>query len=118
MTIERRRCRSEQSTTALRLLLAARCARGTFDALVISDDAGFAIAASGEPSFDAEGVAAVLPLPDRLGDVDGLRVRPFSLHGSTLFVGAVGGHGFGDEAELRETILGVQRILGGAPARA
>lgn len=113
MNIERRRCRSEQSSTALRLLLASRCARGSFDALVISDDAGFAIASSGEPSFDAEGVAAVLPLPDRALEIDGLRVQPFSLHGSTLFVGALGGHGFGDESELRDTIRGVQRILGG-----
>jgi len=83
---ERRRCRAEHSTSALRLRLASRCARGTFDALVISDNAGFVIAASGEPSLDADGVAAVLPLPERLGEVDGLRLRTFSFGSSTLFV--------------------------------
>lgn len=111
MNNERRRCRSEHSSVALRLLLSARCANGTFDSIVISDEEGFAIASSAEGKFDAEGVAAVLPLKDRRGDVDGLRVQPFNFLGTTLFVGAVGGHGFGDAEEFRETIRGVQRIL-------
>lgn len=113
MTDERRRHRSTEPARALSLLLDACRERGSFEAIVVSDDAGLLVAAAGDPSFamDPEEVAAILPEPTHRASVERLRTTAFGVDGQLLYVGAIGGDRTNFAPTVQATLRGVRRIL-------
>ncbi|MBI2892375.1 MAG: hypothetical protein HYY06_02405 [Deltaproteobacteria bacterium] len=121
---ERRRRRTLDVALALRYQLDA--CRGTADmeALVVADEDGLCLAASG-PAETCHEVAAVLPfLGGRRGDFRGtvlsarggmrVLVRTVEFGASELYVCAVGGTEERRAGELERSVLGVSRILAAA----
>lgn len=115
MTEERRRHRSTEPAQALSLLLDACRERGSFEAIVVSDDAGLLVAATSveDPSFtmNAEEIAAVLPEPSERVSIRRLRTTAFGVDGHLLYVGAIGGDRASFAPTVQATLRGVRRIL-------
>jgi hypothetical protein len=108
---DRRNLRSERPQQALTFLLHSCRARGGFDALVISDDAGFIVAHASALDVDVEEVAAVLPEPSRRRKMARLKTTRFDAEGQVLFVGAIGGDKYCDAVAIDDALEGVRRIL-------
>lgn len=113
MNDERRNQRSSEPAQALALLLDACRSRGSFDALVVSDDLGLVVAASAPDMQvdDVAEVAAVLPAPEFRRSVRRLRTTAFGVEGQMLYVGAIGGDDKRIAPEVLATLRGVRRIL-------
>jgi hypothetical protein len=101
----RRQRRTEVRGSALDMLLESCRKRRALRALVISDERGLLVAASGS-AVDPVDVAAVLPEPSRHSEVSGLRASSFRSGGHTLYVGALGG-----DAQIPDLVDGARRIL-------
>jgi hypothetical protein len=124
---DRRKRRSSDVREALRYQLAACCEDARLDAMVLSDEDGLCLAASGTPATTEE-VAAALPiLGRRAGDFHGvllsghaatkLLVHRFRHDTSELYLAAVG-----DDEELcvrqiARSLQGLGRILARPPGR-
>jgi hypothetical protein len=118
---ERRQRRSSDPLRALRLQLDACRVDAAIDAMVISDESGLCLAASG--SFHTCGeVAAQLPLV--ANDIDyfegtvsatdeswDVALRRVEVLGTPLFVCAVGGAGLRRARQLDRSVGGMARIL-------
>lgn len=116
--IDRRRERSTDRATALRYQLEHVRMRGQIEALVVADDEGLLLAASGDPSV-CEELGAIAPLvaqspfgmrmPPLLrgGEV---ALRPVTAYGQQLWVACLGG-GMARDAHLTNAERGVGRIL-------
>ena len=118
-TIEERRTRrSPVQPTALRYQLEHTRERGTFEALVLADDAGLVLAAAGERGL-CEELGAIAPLMGR--SPMGMRlppllrggevaIRPVQLHGQELYIACIGGN-VARDALLTHSTAGIERIL-------
>jgi hypothetical protein len=120
---DRRNKRADDVALALRYQLDACRSEGEMDAMVLADEDGLCLAASG-PVDTCHEVAAVLPFLGRrrrdfagtvLSAKGGLRilVRAFDFGGQELYACAIGGDET-DEArqvELDRSVSGVARIL-------
>ena len=118
---ERRRRRSDDPQVALGYQLETCRQQGGLEAMVLADEDGFCIAASGDPDTCAEIAAqlgtlgrkteeftGVLLGPERGWDVD---MRRFGIHGSNLFMCAVGGAARAASDCVGRSIGGAVRIL-------
>jgi len=106
-SVERRRVRSESSSTALHLLLEACRARGGYDAVVVADANGYLVGASTSARGDARELASDLRLPPSAARHALVQV-PFRVMDQLLYVGALGA---GRAAELALAVFGARRIL-------
>lgn len=118
---ERRRRRSHDPQVALGYQLETCRQQGGLEAMVLADEDGFCIAASGDPDVCAE-IAARLGLmgrktehfagvllgPERRWDID---MRRFDIHGADLFMCAVGGASRAAADCVGRSIGGAVRIL-------
>lgn len=118
---ERRQRRSDDPQVALAYQLETCCHQGGLDALILADEDGFCVAASGDPDACAE-IAAQLGIlgrkteqftgvllgPDRRWDVD---MRRFDIEGAGLYMCAVGGPPRSASDSLGRSIGGAARIL-------
>lgn len=118
---DRRRHRTAEVIEALHMQLDACRKDAQLTALVIADDTGMCLAASGAPGTCAE-VAARLPLLGRkAGDYEGvltglrgaipMALKRFRVAGASLYACAVGGDATSHARELTRAELGVRRIL-------
>jgi hypothetical protein len=115
---ERRLRRSPEAFVALRYQLEHAREQGGLEALVLADDDGLVVAASGDSSLCAElGAIAPLmvrsimglPMPPLLRGAE-VAVRPIRIHGRELYLVSMGG-GTARDALLTHSITGVHRIL-------
>ena len=118
---DRRVRRAHDVARALQFQLDSCRTGGRLDAMVVSDDTGLCLAATGERET-CEEIAAGLPmLGQKAGDFDGVllwnggggtvKVRRFRVAESELYVCAVGGEDRRARYELARSISGVTRIL-------
>lgn len=118
---DRRRKRASDVALALRYQLDASRSLVHMEALVVADEDGLCLAASG-PLDTCHEVAAVLPFLGRrrptfqgtvLSAKGGLRVlvRAFDFGGQSLYACAIGGDESQRAAELERSVTGVTRIL-------
>lgn len=115
---DRREKRSARPFVALRYQLEHTQREGRMEALVLADDRGIAIAASGDPAVCNE-LASVapfvstspfrIPMPPLLRGAD-LVVRTLSVHGRRMHLAAVGGS-VARDAWLSRSASGVERIM-------
>jgi hypothetical protein len=118
---ERRRRRSDDPQVALAYQLETCHQQGGLEAMVLADEDGFCIAASGDPDTCAEIAArlgmmghkteqfnGVLLGPDRRWDID---MRRFDIDGADLFMCAVGGPARAATDCVGRSIDGAVRIL-------
>lgn len=121
-TIERRRRRTNVITEALTYQLRACCEDGGMQAMVVADNEGLPLAASGDASACEELAARMALIATRthgfsgtlLGngehwDVDMTRV---SIDGSHLLVCAIGGNQAERQRQIARGAAGTRRILG------
>lgn len=118
---ERRTRRSDQHSKALYYQLEASRERATLEAMILADEDGLCVAASGDPATceefavhtalvceDAQSFAGTILAPARRWDVS---MQRFDVEGVPLYLCAIGG----DEAERAQEIArsmgGVSRIL-------
>ena len=125
---ERRRRRSDNTTLALHYQL-EECRRAArLDGLVLSDEDGFCLAASGDPQACHE-VAAQLPFIGRkvrefegvlLGSEGGWRIcmHRFGVPGGELYLCAIGAGGEERDRHMARSRGAVRRILEPRPVRA
>ena len=118
---ERRRRRSHDTLKALHLQLDACRRAGELDGMVLSDQDGLLLAATGDPEACDE-IAAQLPLiGQRVSEFEGVllsaengwrvRMRRFRVGRSELYLAAIGGAATTSERELGRGIGGATRIL-------
>jgi hypothetical protein len=118
---DRRRKRANDVALALRYQLDACRSQAEMEALVLADEDGLCLAASG-PLETCHEVAAVLPFLGRrrrnfsgtvLSARGGLRVlvRAFDFGGQELYACAIGGDEAQRSEELERSVTGVTRIL-------
>ena len=118
---DRRRRRASDVALALRYQLDACRTEGALEALIVADEDGLCLAASG-PAETCHEVAAVLPFLGRrrprfqgtvLSARGGLRilVRAFQFGAQELYCCAVGGDESVRDQELDRSVAGVTRIL-------
>ena len=119
---DRRRNRSENTYTALRNQLEACCKTAGLKGMVLTDESGLALAASGDVESCDE-AAARLALIGRkvpafvgvlLSDTGTLSVsmQRFNVGESELYMCAIGGHPDPRAAQIERSINGATRILG------
>jgi len=110
MQSERRRHRSEKRGEALELMLDACRERSGAHALVISDEHGLLVAASGVDRIDAERIAAAMPWPLRPAQRARLRTMSFRVGpADRVWVGVVGSEDYAKP--MGEALAGARRIL-------
>ena len=118
---DRRRRRANDVALALRYQLDACRGESAMEALVVADEDGLCLAASG-PLETCHEVAAVLPFLGRrrkhfqgtvLSAKGGLRVlvQAFDFGGQELYACAIGGDERRRGADLERSVAGVTRIL-------
>jgi hypothetical protein len=118
---ERRRRRSENTTLALHYHLETCRTAGRLDGMVLSDEDGFCLAASGDPEACQE-VAARLPFIGRkVPQFDGflfsaesgwrIRMERVTVDGSNLYLCAIGSGKTAPQDPITASRHGVQRIL-------
>ncbi len=119
---ERRRSRSEDTTTALTHQLDACRVAAEADAMLVSDEYGMCVASVGAPDTCYE-IAARLPLLGRKTDgfqgvllggaLGGWRVamRKLVVAGSELYVAMIGGAEDRTPPQIERSAIGVARIL-------
>jgi hypothetical protein len=109
---DRRQHRSEVLSEALSLLLDACRERAGLEALVLSDDVGLVVSAAVPPEYDADEIAALLPLP---GPPDPKMARlkqvRFDLDGAAMYLGGIGEMTGAWAREMMRALRGTQRIL-------
>lgn len=121
-TRDRRRHRSENTYTALRHQLESCRRTAGLDGMVLTDESGLPLAASGDEGSCDE-VAARLALVGRkvpafvgvlLSDRGSLAVsmQRFNVGESELYMCAIGGHPDPRAAQIERSINGASRILG------
>ncbi|HMG56280.1 MAG TPA: hypothetical protein VK601_22425 [Kofleriaceae bacterium] len=123
-TIERRRRRSDLITQALTFQLHACCEDGLMHAMVVADEDGLPLAASGDAhacdevaatmahvAARTDGFAGTLLRGGRHWDVEMAKV---SVDGSALVVCAVGGSAEQRRRQIARGAQGARRILGAA----
>lgn len=116
--VERRSFRSPDPATALGIQLESTRSRGRLEAVVLTDQQGIVLAASGEDQL-CVALGALAPLApytkspacmsELVGHAD-VAVRSLRSNGSQLFLAAVGGTAARD-AVLAHAAVGVERIL-------
>jgi len=118
---ERRQRRSDNTTLALHYQLDACRQTAKLDGLILSDEDGFCLAASGDPQACQE-VAAQLPFIGRkvrdfegvlLGTEGGWRIcmHRFGVPDGELYLCAIGAAGTERDRQLARSRGGVRRIL-------
>ncbi len=121
MRTDRRRQRSKDPLEAMHLQLEACRSDGAVDAMVVFDEQGIHLAASGSADTCDE-VAATLPLIGRTldyfeGEVTSpegswdLAMRRFAVDGGSLFVCAVGGKTRARSRQLSRSMSCASRVL-------
>ena len=123
-TIERRRRRAETITQALRYQLRACCEDGAMHAMVVADEDGLALAASGDLTTCDEIAASMVHVGARTGAFDGtllgggqrwdVQMTKVMVDGSPLLVCAVGGSAEQRAHQIARGAQGALRILGAA----
>jgi hypothetical protein len=109
---DRRHHRSEVLSEALSLLLDACRARAGLEALVLADDGGLVVSAAVPPEYDADEIAAVLPLPGPPEPkMARLRQVRFDLDGAAMYLGGIGDMTSAWAREMMHALRGAQRIL-------
>jgi hypothetical protein len=121
-TIERRRRRSELITQALTYQLLACCEDGKMHAMVVSDEDGLPLAASGDAQICDEIAASMAHVGARTDAFSGTLMRgsehwPVDMtrlvvDGTPLMVCAVGGSDTQRRRQIARGARGAQRILG------
>lgn len=122
--IERRRHRSELITQALTYQLRACCEDGRMHAMVVADDEGLPLAASGDAQACDEVAATMARVATRTGEFNGTLLRGgqhwdvqmarVAVAGSQLVVCAIGGTAEQRRQQVARGAQGTQRILGAA----
>jgi len=119
---ERRRRRAQDPTGALRHQLDACREDAALQAIMVSDDAGVCLAASG-PAGTCDEIAARLPMIGRGGDdfagillcAQGgwsVQVKKFHVGSAELYACTVGGKARPAARQLARSVSGAARILG------
>ncbi len=108
-------------TQALRYLVAAACAAGPLDAMVLADRDGLVLAAAGDRDACAEVAQRVASMAIELATFRGrvigaeaawpVAIRRAAVAGMGLYVAAVGGTSAVRDAQLARAVAGVERIL-------
>jgi len=121
---ERRRRRSDLITQALTYQLLACCEDGRMHAMVVADEDGLPLAASGDAQACDEVAASMVHVAARTGAFSGTLLRggrhwdvqmaKVSVDGSQLVVCAVGGSAEQRSRQLARGAQGTRRILGAA----
>ena len=115
---DRRHRRSTEPQVALRYQLEYTRERGGIEALVLADERGLVVVASGDQAICAElGAIAPLmcntvlgmPMPPLLRGAD-VAVRRTEVFGQSLFLASIGG-GVARDALLSHSVEGLHRIL-------
>ncbi|WP_053236617.1 hypothetical protein [Sandaracinus amylolyticus] len=115
--VERRIRRSEQRELALRFQIDHARDQARLEALVLADEAGIALAESGDRAV-CEELAAIapllgrtisMPMPPLLRGAD-VAVRTMRVHGQPLYLASIGGT-VARDALLATSLRGVERIL-------
>ncbi len=119
--IERRRTRSENSSEALHLQLAACCRDSDVEAMVIADDEGLTLATSGDAEACDEVAARTAVAGRRVTEFAGtllghaqawdVQMKRISVAGSELLVCAVGGSAAARRNQIERSAAGATRIL-------
>jgi hypothetical protein len=119
---ERRLRRSANITEALNLQLAACCAGGRIEAMVLADGDGLALAASGDGYACDEIAGRMVRAGTRAGDFAGViygatqawgvEMRRIHAGGDELYLCAVGGEPAVRRQQIDRSAGGVTRILG------
>ena len=123
-TNDRRRRRSDLFTQALTYQLLACCEDGRMHAMVVADQDGLPLAASGDAHLCDEIAASMAHVGARTDAFSGtllggsrrwdVEMTKLVIDGSELMVCAVGGSAAQRRRQLARGIQGTQRILGGA----
>lgn len=123
-TTERRQRRSGLITQALTYQLLACCEDGRMHAMVVADEEGLPLAASGDPGACDEIAASMAQVATRTGQFSGTLYRGgqrwevemtrIPVDGSHLFVCAVGGTAEQRWRQVARGAQGTRRILGAA----
>lgn len=121
-TLERRRRRSDLITQALTYQLLACCEEGKMHAMVVADEDGLPLAASGDAQTCDEIAASMAHVGARTDAFSGTLMRgdehwavemtKVVVDGSPLMVCAVGGSDSQRRRQIARGIRGTQRILG------
>ena len=120
-THERRHQRTDQTTQALRYQLAACCADGAIEAMVVADGDGLSLADSGD-RFACEEIAARMVLVGpRIREFSGtlldgghrwdVQMTKVNIDGTELLVCAVGGSAEARRTQIARGAAGALRIL-------
>ena len=117
--IERRVCRSDNQSAALRYQLESTLKRGNMAAIALADRCGLLVASAGEEAVCLE-LGAVAPMvvhgwPSELAataeiPADQVSVRAIECFGEKLFLASLGG-GTACDALLAHSARGIHRIL-------
>lgn len=118
---ERRRRRSANAAVALAYQLEACCAQGGIDAMVVADENGLPVAASGDAYACDEVAARVVLVGRKIKEFGGTLLGPgqrwdvqmtkIDVDGSELLVCAVGGNPGDRQAQIVRGAASAQRIL-------
>ena len=121
---ERRSVRSTNSTKALTLQLDACRSDGGIDAMLIADEAGMAMAASGPRTICDEVAGRIVLVGAKIKDFHGtlldhgrrwdVQMTKVQIDGSELLVCAVGGSASARGRQLARSVDGARRILSAA----
>jgi len=121
---ERRRHRSELITQALTYQLRACCEDGRMHAMVVADDEGLPLAASGDIQACDEVAATMARVATRTGEFSGTLLRGgqhwdvqmarIAVAGGQLVVCAIGGTAEQRRQQVARGAQGTRRILGTA----
>jgi hypothetical protein len=121
MTNERRSRRSAQTGTALTYQLAACCAEGQIDAMVVADDNGLPLASSGDEVACDEIAARMAVVGSKIDDFSGtllgegihwqVQMTKVEVEGTELLVCAVGGTAEARRRQILRGAAGTRRIL-------
>jgi hypothetical protein len=118
---ERRRHRAETATEALRYQLAACCADGRIQAMVVADGDGLPLASSGDTFACDEVAARMVLVGPKIKSFDGtlfgaghaweVQMIKVDIEGTELLVCAVGGSAGARTRQLQRGAEGAVRIL-------
>jgi hypothetical protein len=120
-TQERRLRRGSTVTQSLRFQLAACCEDGRIDAMVVADENGLPLAASGDPYACNEVAARMVLVGPRIREFNGVlfgsghrwdvQMKKIDCEGSELLVCAVGGTAEQRQRQITRGAEGAVRIL-------
>jgi len=119
--LERRHRRGTTTTQALRYQLAACCADGAIEAMVVADGDGLPLASSGDTFACDEVAARMVLVGTRIKEFDGtllgggqrwdVQMQKVTVDGSDLLVCAVGGTAIQRKRQIARGAEGALRIL-------